>query len=182
MLLLLLVVLLLAYLLPTMHSPQNSRPENWPVLDSGEEGLSRQESVATKEDLQQRRLGDTGQPILPTPIAFPHTPTTFHTYSSNNQPISSNHRPLQAQIDLQRKKIRELELAVEERRRTEQLRMQEQRLSKRREIERKQELHRQRDEQRRIDRQARDESAMRAHYAIRLLLTRGRHRMQSAAG
>jgi Domain of unknown function (DUF6570) len=100
---------------------------------------------------------------MATPIAFPHTPTTFHAYSSNSQPISSNHGTLQAQIDLQRKKIRELELAVEERRKTEQLRMQEQRLAKRRETERKQELHRQRDEKRRIDRQARDESAMRAH-------------------
>ena len=60
MLLLLVVVLLLAYLLPIMPSPQNSRPENWPVLDirdSGE-GFIGQEPVATEQDRRQRRLGD----------------------------------------------------------------------------------------------------------------------------
>jgi len=119
--------------------------------------------VATKVDLQQQRPGDTGQPIMPSPIAFPHTPTTFHAYSSNSQPVSSNLGTLQAQIKLQREKIRAHELMVEERRRTEQLHMQEQRLAKQRETERKQELRRRQDEQRRIDRQARDESAMRAH-------------------
>lgn len=134
MLLLLVVVLLLANLLPTMPSPQNSRPENWPVLhilDGGEEGFNRQELVATEQDRRQRRLGDTRQPIMPTPIVFPHTSTTFHAYSSNSQQISSNHEILQAQIELQKEKIRAHELAVEERRRSEQLRMQERGLAKR---------------------------------------------------
>lgn len=126
------MLLLLPYLLPTVSSSQASGPENRPVPASG---LSRQGLVAGKEDLQQRRLNDTGQLILSSPIAFPPTPTISQAYSSNSQPISSSHGTLQARIELQRRKIRAHELAVEERRRTEQLR------------------DRERDEQRRRDRQ-----------------------------
>ena len=129
------MLLLLPYLLPTVSSSQASGPENRPVLASGEKVLSRQGLVAGKEDLQQRRLNDTGQLILSSPIAFPPTPTISQAYSSNSQPISSSHGTLQARIELQRGKIRAHELAVEERRRTEQLR------------------DRERDEQRRRDRQ-----------------------------
>ncbi|KAH9203569.1 hypothetical protein DL95DRAFT_418936 [Leptodontidium sp. 2 PMI_412] len=46
---------------------------------------------------------------------------TFEAYNSN-QPFSNNRETLQAWIELQREKIRALELAAEERRRTEQLR------------------------------------------------------------
>lgn len=61
-----------------------------------------------------------------TPIAL------LHPLSS---PVSSDHGTLQARIELQREKIRALELAAEERRKTEQFRNQEQRRPGRRRIE-----------------------------------------------
>jgi hypothetical protein len=50
-----------------------------------------------------------------------HSPSIFQPYHSN-QPTSSGHGTLQARIELQREKIRALELAAEERRRAERLR------------------------------------------------------------
>ena len=94
-------------------------------------------------------------------IAFPFTPTISQAYSSNSQPISSSRGTLQARIELQRGKIQALELAVEERRRTEQLRNRERRPRLPAEERRVPDL--QQDEQRRMDRQTWDDSAMQAH-------------------
>jgi hypothetical protein len=146
-----------------MPSPRTSRQEDGSVLDSSEENFDGQELVARKEYL---RPSNTGQLIMPPPITLPHPPSIFQAYSSN-QPISSSHGTLQAQIKLQREKIRALELAVEERRRTEQFRDQEHRRTtqlrdqerRRRRLEQKQVLSLQRDEQRWRDRQTREQSA-----------------------
>jgi hypothetical protein len=72
-----------------------------------------------------------GQPVESSHIAFLPPPTVSEDHGSGNLPISNNNRTLQARIELQKEKIRALEV----RRRTEQLRTQEQRLAKRRETE-----------------------------------------------
>ena len=69
-----------------------------------------------------------------TPIALLHPLSSFQAYDSNH-PVSSDHGTLQARIELQREKIRSLELVAEERRKTEQFRNQEQRRPGRRRIE-----------------------------------------------
>src|SRR5438045_1930598 len=106
-----------------MPSPRTSRQEDGSVLDSSEEKFHGRELVARKEDL---RPSNTGQLIMPPSVALLHPPSIFQAYSSK-QPISSNHGTLQARIELQKEKIRALELAVEECRRAKQLRDQERR-------------------------------------------------------
>jgi hypothetical protein len=132
-----------------MPSPRTSRQEDGSVLDSSEENSNEQELVT-----------NTGQLIMPPPIALPNPLSIFQAYGSN-QPISSSHGTLQARIELQREKIRALELAVEERRRTEQLRDRERRL--RLPAEQRRVLDLQRDEQHQRDRQRQDEWATQAY-------------------
>ena len=77
-----------------------------------------QELVSRKEDL---RPSNTGQLVIPPPIALSCPPSIFQAYSSN-QPISSNYGTQKVQIELQKEKIRALKLMVQEGQRTKKLR------------------------------------------------------------